>query len=206
MFEEYKCIGILGGTFNPLHMGHIHMAEAVIRQYERIEKIIFFPNNYPRYKDGSQIAQAKHRLAMLRAGTENLSWAQVSDMEISRGGVTYTYDTLTEIAASNQKLHIYYIIGSDSLLSFDKWFRYKDILKLCTLVVGSRDGGDRDKLYHAGDVLTEECGYARIEYLDMKEFPVSSTEIRKSIASGNMPVDLLPSGVAKYIVDNKLYI
>mgnify|MGYP002520576952 CR=1 FL=1 len=204
MFKNYRCIGILGGTFNPVHMGHISMAKAAKENYPGIEKIIFLPNNIPGYKDGSQIADENHRLAMLKEGIKGLPWALVSDMEIKRGGITYTYDTLDTIKNLNPDIVIYFIIGSDSLVSFNKWFRYKDVLKKCILLVGSRDN-NREEMYRAGDRLMQECNYAKIEYLDLKEFPVASTDIRESIKKGNNPGDLLPPGVMKYIIENKLY-
>lgn len=205
MFENYNCIGIMGGTFNPVHKGHIHMAYSAKQQVEEIEKIIFMPNNIPKYKSSQDIASAKQRIDMLCIALDKCEWATVSDMEIKRGGITYTYDTLCTIKNMNNNIKIYFIIGSDSLKSFDKWFRYRDILSMCTLLVASRDG-DKDNLKYYGDRILNEVGYGEILYLNMDELDAASSDIRNRISMGDIPYDILPEGVAGYIIDNKMYI
>ena len=121
IFKQSGCIGILGGTFNPVHIGHIMLADKTIEQYPDIEKIVIMPNNLPAYKNSHELVDSKHRIRMLELATEDRDYVSISDLEIKRGGATYTIDTLREIKNINPSLKIYFIIGADSLFQFEKW-------------------------------------------------------------------------------------
>ncbi|MBQ8412451.1 MAG: nicotinate-nucleotide adenylyltransferase [Lachnospiraceae bacterium] len=203
-WKEYNCIGIMGGTFNPIHNGHILIAKNGFEQFSDIEKIVFMPNAMPKYKDSDDIENSKHRLAMTHIAIKDYEWAALSDMEIKRGGITYTYDTLMDIKSINPDLKIYFIIGADSLASIKKWFRYQDVLSMCTLLVATREKQDLD-IVTMGDKLMSEYDFCHIEYIDMEEYDDSYTEIRESINDGVMPYDILPKEVCEYIEENKLY-
>lgn len=203
-WKEHKCIGIMGGTFNPIHNGHILMAKNAFDQYENIEKIVFMPNAMPKYKDSDHIVSSNHRLTMTYKAIESYDWATLSDMEIKRGGATYTYDTLTEIRNINPELIVYFIIGADSLANIEKWYRYEDVLAMCTLLVAKREGESED-IFSMGEKLRKKYDFCCIKYIDMEEYDASSSFIRESIKDGNMPYDLLPIEVAKYILNNNLY-
>ena len=106
VFLKYNCIGILGGTFNPIHNGHIMLAEKAICQFPEIEKILIMPNNKPAYKGNNEIISPKERIKMLELATLSLDYAEISDIEIKRGGITYSYDTFKEIYAINPDIKI----------------------------------------------------------------------------------------------------
>lgn len=202
-FKNMKCIGMLGGTFNPVHKGHIMMAECTLREKPDIECIVFMPNNLPAYKNTRELTEADHRIHMLEAALRGYDNMCVSEMELARGGITYTADTLREILDINPDLTIYFIIGSDSLESMHLWFLYRDILRMCRLLVADR-GTRRSQMEACAKRLQKEVPEAQIEFLDNREILVSSTDIRARISSGVMP-DTLPQSVAEYIQAHRLF-
>lgn len=204
IFEKSACVGILGGTFNPVHIGHAMLAERAIEQYNDMERVVFMPNNLPAYKNTHEIIDEKHRVNMLRLAIDGKSHSDISLMEISRGGVTYTVDTLREIREINSSIKIYFIIGADSLFSLHKWKDYKDIMSMCTILAARRDS-DYDKMAEYAEKFIGKTGFGCIEFINAPEVDAASSQIRASIAAGNMPYELLPHGVAEYIKDNKLY-
>ena len=125
-------------------------------------------------------------------------------MEIRRGGYTYTYDTLKEITRQNPKLAIYFIIGSDSLMTINKWYKYEEVLKMCTLLVAQRE----DSLAEINafkDKLISDLSYAKVCFLKVEPYEAASSDIRKSISKGKIPDDIMPEVIVKYIKQNKLY-
>lgn len=202
--KNLNCIGILGGTFNPVHNGHLMMAECAVKTIPKIEHILFMPNNFPGYKDASDIVSTKHRLEMLALALHGRSNMSISDLEIKRGGITYTAETLECIHKQNPKLKIYFIIGSDSLYSFKEWFRYRDILAYCTLLVAGRHT-DMEKMQICSGQLKDDVPDADIVLMHNDDVPAASSEIREMISHGCMPWQLLPHKVAEYIMNNGLY-
>lgn len=204
-FKNLKCVAILGGTFNPVHIGHIMLADMTISQYPDIEKVIFMPNNLPSYKSPHDIVDEKHRANMLRLAINDNKSYDISMMEIDRGGVTYTIDTLTDIININPDIKIYFIIGADSLFDLHKWKCYNRILSLCTILAARRDT-DFDKMQEYSEKLIKSTGYGCIEFIKTPEVDAASSDIRDSISMGNIPYTLLPNGVADYIYINGLYV
>lgn len=204
IFERTACVGILGGTFNPVHVGHVMLADMTVRQYADIERLVFMPNNLPAYKNSHEIIDEKHRVNMLKLATDGKDYSDISLMEIERGGITYTVDTLKEIKKLNPDINIYFIIGADSLFDLHKWKDYKSIMSMCTILAARRDS-DYDKMAEYVKTLTRQTGFGRIEFIDAPEIDAASSQIRDSIAAGSIPYELLPDGVAGYIKDNKLY-
>lgn len=203
-FKNCSAIGLLGGTFNPVHNGHIMMAKMAYEQCEDIEKIVFLPNNKPTYKDDKNIVNVEHRIEMLKLATSAMEYAEISDIEIKRGGATYTIDTLQEIKGQNKRLRLYMIIGADSLYTLDKWFKYREILQLCTVLVVSRNT-DYDHMKECADKLMAETENSDIRILKGEEYNVSSSYIRDNMYSSNNIINLLPEGVYDYIISNYLY-
>ncbi|MGN0436448.1 MAG: nicotinate-nucleotide adenylyltransferase [Wujia sp.] len=203
-FKNCSAIGLLGGTFNPVHNGHIMMAKLAYQQCEDIEKIVFLPNNKPTYKDDKNIVNVEHRMEMLKLATSSMDYAEISDIEIKRGGITYTIDTLQEMISQNKKLKIYMIIGADSLYTLDKWFKYREILQLCTVLVVSRNT-DYEHMSRCADRLMAESVHSDIRILKGEEYNVSSSYIRNNIYSSDNIINLLPEGVYDYIIANELY-
>lgn len=203
-FSNFKCIGIYGGTFNPIHNGHIMVIKRAIEQCKDIEKIILMPNNMPEYKKNREILPSDKRLEMLKLIAAENNDIDVSDMEIKRGGYTYTYDTLREILNQKPELKIYFIIGSDSLVSIRKWYKYEEILRMCTLLVAQREE-NYNEMKRFSDNLRNDFGFANIDFLDVKPYDAASSDIRKKIHDGKLPDDILPDVIVKYIKENKLY-
>lgn len=202
--EKYNCVGILGGTFNPIHMGHIELAKNAIKQYSDIEQIIIMPNNLPAYKENKDIADISHRRKMIEIAIKNAQDISISMMEVERGGITFTSDTLEDIKRKNPSMKIYFIIGADSLFSITKWHNYKDVLRLCTLLVARRSS-DYNNMEEYALELVKNIGYGDIKFIYMDEINISSSGIRKDISEGRMPFLMLPEGLDLYIKKNKLY-
>lgn len=202
--EKYNCVGILGGTFNTIHIGHIELAKNAIKQYGDIEQIIIMPNNLPAYKENKDIADISHRRKMIEIAIKNAQDISISMMEVERGGITFTSDTLEDIKRKNPSMKIYFIIGADSLFSITKWHNYKDVLRLCTLLVARRSS-DYNNMEEYALELVKNIGYGDIKFIYMDEINISSSGIRKDISEGRMPFLMLPEGLDLYIKKNKLY-
>lgn len=203
-FKNLTCIGILGGTFNPVHNGHLMMAKHTHEQIAEVEKVVFMPNNLPAYKDSSSIVSNQHRINMLKLAVLDMPYADVSDLEIKRGGVTYSIDTLNEIKMINPNIKIYFIIGADSLFTFDKWYRFEEIFALCTLLVAIRDT-NMAEMEKRANAYRRDYG-AEVFFLRCDEVRASSTKIRELCKNGISVNDMLPANVADYILENGLYV
>ena len=196
---------IFGGSFNPPHAGHVSAAESVSRELVP-DRFLIIPDYEAPHKemaDGSP--EPVQRLELCRIAFGDIPGVEVSDMEILRGGRSYTVDTLTELHELYPDDEFSFVIGSDMLLCFDKrWYRFEDILRLTSLTVCSREENDLEELEAYSGHLREDYG-ARIQILSGHEAVVeSSTEIRRQLASGLRPASL-PDGVWSYIKENRLY-
>jgi len=186
-------IGILGGTFNPIHIGHLILAEES-REKLGLDKIIFIPTNLPPHKGGVEVAAASKRLAMLRRATRGNRCFFVSDIEIKRKGFSYTIETIRELESLYPKQELYFITGSDLLKYLDDWKDLNKIIKMVKFVVAKRPGYP----------LEEIPSY--ISTLQIRAVDVSAFEIRSRIRRRKSFRYLVPEGVYKYIKENKLYI
>lgn len=204
IFQNYNCIGILGGTFNPVHDGHIEIALCAMEQYPDIEKMFFMPNNLPAYKNTWDIVDAEHRINMLLIATRGYDNILISDMEIKRGGTTYTYDTLMEIKESNSDIKIYFIVGADSLFSIKKWYRYEDILKNCVLLVAGRNSNFEEMKLYADEIMQEISG-SDIKFIASEPVEISSSELRYQLSNGLDDSEYIDEEIMEYIFDNMLY-
>jgi nicotinate-nucleotide adenylyltransferase len=203
-FADYKNIAVLGGTFNPVHKGHIYMAKKVLDAYPFLDALYLMPNNLTAYKDNTCIASNEDRLKMLELASSGEEKIKISTLDMVRGGITYTIDTLTDIKRANADVNIFFVIGADSLSSFKKWYVYRDILKSCTLVVIDREGESCD-LQEIRNSLIDENPCADIRILNCGQYPASSTEIRKKIQNNEYEGLQLPDNVLEYILERKLY-
>ena len=204
IFKNTNCIGIMGGTFNPVHIGHLTLIDKTLEQYNDIDKIVVMPNNLPAYKNTHEIVDINHRINMLKLAIEGKDNVVISDLEIVRGGTTYTIDTLKQIKGINPNIKIYFIIGADSLFQFTKWRYYDEILKYCSLLVAKRDS-EYDKMSDVANDIIESVGYGEIKFIKTPNVDVASSDIRNEIAHGNIPKDKIPFNVSQYIIDNNLY-
>lgn len=192
--------GVLGGTFNPPHIGHLSAAEHA-RQALGLDKVLFIPTNIPPHKVlPACSATTEQRCEMVRRMISPYPWAYFSDIEVSRGGPSYTVDTLRQLHRMGYE-DLTLIVGTDMLLSFDQvWRAPREIARLAALAVVSRGIGDRRDLARKAKSLHDALG-ARIRLIDCPVVEVSSTELRRGGAFDR----LTPPAVAAYIAENRLY-
>ncbi|MDD5361710.1 MAG: nicotinate-nucleotide adenylyltransferase [Ignavibacteria bacterium] len=193
--------GILGGSYNPPHIGHSILAENV-REQLSLDKVIFIPSGRHPLKDENEIISAEHRLNMSKIAFGKESHFEVLDHEIEKaktGAVNYTVDTLMELyeVYKNDFVKMYLIIGIDNLIDFPKWKNPDKLFALSEVVVMNRPG------YLVQDVDVEYSRKAR--YLSVPMLEISSTNIRDRVKSGKSIKYLVDEGVEKYIKENGLY-
>jgi len=203
MSGRVKRIGILGGTFDPVHLGHLRMGEIAKREL-KLDELWFMPSGTPAYKlESHGVSSGEHRLNMLRLALAGLPDFTISEIELGRKGNTYTSDTLTELSRSCPGAHFYFILGGDSLDYLDRWHDAVTIFRLATVAAFPRADFSKDRLKEKAASL-RKLG-ARIRLLDMEPFDFSSTEIRRRAEKGEGLSDLVPEPVARYILSNDLY-
>ncbi|NMP37916.1 MAG: nicotinate (nicotinamide) nucleotide adenylyltransferase [Clostridiales bacterium] len=197
-------IGIFGGSFDPVHNGHVALAEHFYEQL-RLDKIIVIPALVAPHKTQLRTADAADRLNMCRLAFADERF-EISDIEILRGGKSYTVDTLSYLHEKYPDSELYLIIGADMLLYFDKWFRWRDIADMAYICAAVRnDNPDEYELLRKYSFSALADIKERIILSGAKPFEVSSTGIREKIRSGESVEQLVPPEVAKYIKDGGLY-
>lgn len=194
-------IGMYGGSFNPPHNGHLHLANEV-GSLAGLDKIIIIPSNISPQKSNNGNIDPMHRINMCK-DVFSSSLFEVSDCEISRGGRSYTVDTLTFLKEQYPDDELYLFMGSDMLLSFHTWYRYKDILSMCTLCAIARDDedGEEELRSYADEMLPD----GKVLVFDIAPVEVSSSQIRENIRNGISCDGLISEKTAEYIKENKLY-
>ncbi|HEY0867782.1 MAG TPA: nicotinate-nucleotide adenylyltransferase [Fimbriimonas sp.] len=192
-------IGILGGTFDPPHVGHLALARAAQTQLE-LDEVLFLPAARNPLKPRSSRTDGKHRLEMVRRLVQNEDRMAVSDMELTRGGVSYTVDTLGELHMV-QPADYWFILGADALRGFGEWKSPHRLLRLCRLAVAVRPPmSPQDALVRLPEEYRE-----KVDIVSMPPMAMSSTEIRERLARGKGTLDWVPETVLRYIQTNKLY-
>lgn len=185
-------IGILGGTFNPIHIGHLILAEEA-REKLALDKIIFVPTYLPPHKDNSDIAAAEDRLTMVEVAISGNPYFSVSDLEIKRDGRSYTIDTIKELKIRYPKDDLYFIIGSDLLKYLQEWKDLTEIIKIVKFIAATRPGYPLEKIP------------SHISTLPIRAVDISGFEIRKAIREGKSFRYLVPEEVFDYINKHGLY-
>lgn len=203
-FQQFHTIAILGGTFNPVHVGHVEMAKHVLRKYPDIEQLFLMPNHLPAYKEDDELVSKQDRLAMLSLAVSGMERVSVSSFEIVQDGYTYTANTLRQIREQNKDLTIYFIIGDDSLFSFHKWYQYEEVMKLCNILVIAREEG-AEKVKQCISEYNARYPYAEFAYVEMPHVPVSSSDIRRCCQNGEDITGKVPEPVRAYIEKHQLY-
>jgi nicotinate-nucleotide adenylyltransferase len=185
-------IGILGGTFNPVHIGHLILAEEA-REKLGLDKVIFVPAFLPPHKDGSDVAVAKHRFSMVKLAIKGNKYFVASDIEIKRDGRSYTIDTIKEFKKKFQRDDLYFIIGSDLLKYLDEWKDLNEIIKMVRFVAATRPGYPLERIP------------AYITTLPIRAVDVSAFEVRECIRDDKSFRYLVPEAVFNYIKRQGLY-
>ncbi len=189
-------LGILGGSFDPIHNGHIAIAQRAI-VHLKLDAFYFIPAGIPPHKRRRVHASANQRLEMLRLALTDFGDARIWDGEIRRVGPSYTIDTLYELKQEHPDSGCFFVIGSDNLKEIPTWHRYREVLSLVTLCVASRPGYSLD--------IPPELREARIKEFSSPNLAVSSTEIRKRLSEGLSVQELIPERVYRYIQEKGLY-
>ena len=195
-------IGIFGGTFNPIHEGHIRLAAAYQKEMQ-FDKLLLIPTKIPPHKRVHHLASDAHRLEMCRIAAEKYPFLEVSDIEIRRDKKSYTYDTLADLAKEYPDSAFYLIMGSDMFLTFLSWYQAEKMLSMATLLTASRDERDTEALKTEKEKIEAKGGNAMV--LGLPVFEVSSTEIRRRIREKENLTGLLDKKVEAYIKKNGLY-
>ncbi|MEI8138405.1 MAG: nicotinate-nucleotide adenylyltransferase [bacterium] len=198
-------LGVLGGTFNPVHLGHLIMAQDAIERFE-LTKVMFVPCAQPPHKSSYELPVAHHRLAMLEAAIEGDLQFEVSDMEIQRGGTSYTIDSMRILAEHHPDMELCFIIGADSLMELHLWKDIELLLKLCRIVTIARPGIDLAAL--AKSDLKLPAPWPERLLADVRGghlIDISSTDIRYRVAEGMSIRYLVSPAVDMYITEHSLY-
>ena len=192
-------LGILGGTFNPIHNGHIALA-GLVRERLGLGRILLLPAGDPPHKPAGELARAEDRYAMCVLAA-SCDWLVASRLELDRAGVTYTVDTLRQLEAEEP---LYYIVGDDTLMELQHWRRAPEVLQRATFVVAGRQSTPPEQVAREQARLTRDYG-ARILRLEWAGSPLSSTLVRDRVRAGLPLTDMVPPAVANYIADRGLY-
>ncbi len=202
---KYK-IGIMGGTFNPIHNGHLTMAETARREYD-LDEVIFMPAGLQwMKKDSPDWMDAELRYEMTALAIADRPHFRASRMEIDRPGNTYTYETLEILHKEEPQADLYYIIGTDTLANMPKWRNPEKVFSQCVILCALRDDADQDSFSRLLLSTKEAFPDSDIRPLSMKKMDISSSAIRKTVENGEaLPEDMLPKAVLKYIQEHGLY-
>ena len=198
-----KKMGLFGGSFDPIHQGHVEMALRLADALE-LDGVLLMPTFVPPHKIRESMASAQHRLAMCRLAAEGHPRLQVSDLELTREGASFTVDTLKALCEQHPDTKWYLITGADMFVTLRSWYRFEEIARMAVLCTVPREGTDSQQLTdYAASLMADgiEC------YVDSRPvMTVSSTELRRRVTAGESLSGLVPEAVAEYIAQQGLYL
>jgi nicotinate-nucleotide adenylyltransferase len=205
---EVRSLGILGGTFNPPHVGHLALARHA-RMELGLECVVLMPAGSPLHKPAAEDPGSECRLAMCRLAARTVEGASACALEVERGGPSYTVDTLRAIHAAHPNAELTFIVGADTASTLASWREPVELLGLARLAVASRTGADRDRVLAtvaglAGAEARERVT-SRIDFLTMDTIDVSSSAVRERASRAEPLGDLVPATIADYIAEHGLY-
>ena len=199
--EAYR-LGVLGGSFNPVHNAHLAMARAAIEAFG-LEQVLFLPTGNPPHKHAG-LADKEHRLRMVELAVDGCPGFAVSDLEVRREGTIYTVDTLRILRERRPDASLWYIVGADTLLELHTWREIDAVFALCGFIVCARPGWQEEEVADCASRLRERG--AVIRWLYMPGMNISSTMIRRSLERGEKTAkDLVPPAVWRYLREHRLY-
>jgi len=194
-------VGILGGTFNPPHLGHLVCAQEAYRELE-LDRVMLIPARIPPHKPVEHEPGAHHRLELCRLAVAGDERFDVSEIELDRDGPSYTVDTLVALTTEAPNTEFFFIVGGDIAAGLPRWRQPERVLELATLAIAKRRGTARASVDTA---LSELPGSERARFFQMPRIGVSSTMIRRRVRAGQPIRYLVPDPVARYIGDHGLY-
>ena len=198
-FEAMTVIGLYGGTFDPVHTGHVEIAGRAYAQHG-FSKVLMIPANNPWLKQGAPVSTFQHRLRMLQIAVDGHQGLEVSDIEGRREGPTYTIDTVKQLQQEYPGCELTLLVGQDSVQTMPRWHRAEELLSLCPLAVYKRD----EKNPRASEEIITDLG-GQMTWINGPALTVSATELRQLIALGEDPDSKLPRGVYAYLQQQGLY-
>ncbi len=202
-FLKHK-IGIIGGTFDPIHYGHLFIAETALDKLN-LDKIIFIPAGIPPHKNQSLITDSFKRVDMVKLATKKNSNFEVSTIEVNKQKTSYTIDTIKELKKYyNNKVDIFFITGDDAFINIETWKKYDELLNSTNFIVMTRSINN-SKLLNEKIELYKTKYNANVTKVEIPILEISSTDVRERIKKNNSIKYLLPEEVEKYILENKLY-
>jgi len=218
--SEKDKVGLFGGTFDPVHMGHLRAAEE-IRECFSLEKVFFIPSALPPHKQSSHVTPPEHRLEMLRLAVDSNAHFDISDYEIKRQSTSYTIETLRYLTETQTDRDYYFIVGHELFTEIETWKEYRELFTLSNFIVMTRPGFTNNESDELPLALKSDFSYAKreekvriyrnkenkiIAFTHIRGFEISSTEVRQLAAAGKSIKYLVPEQVEDYIASNELYI
>lgn len=203
MNENKKRVGIMGGTFNPIHLGHLIIAEAAYEAYN-LDEVLFVPSGVSYMKDQSEILDAKKRVHMTGLAIEDNPHFALSTIEIDRDGNSYSYETLETLRKQNPNTEYYFLVGSDTLFALETWKHPEILLPSCTILVAVRDGVPMEKMQEHAKYLEEKFG-GSIQLLTTPNIEISATDIRDRLSQNRNVKYFVPDAVLDFINKYDLY-
>lgn len=202
-------IGIMGGTFNPIHKGHIQIAQSAYEQYH-LDTVWFMPNHIPAYKATDQIVSEVDRLAMVELAIRKIPYFCSSDYELRREGNTYTCDTLKGLTTEYPEDDFYFIMGADSLMYFDKWVHPEQIASMAQILVAARDHSSYAQLEEKIRQLEQLYPGSGFHIIECAEIACSSSRLREELhqsidSPSSYVVEYMNPDVLQYITEKGLY-
>jgi nicotinate-nucleotide adenylyltransferase len=204
--NKKRRIGILGGTFNPIHIGHLIIAEAGRESYD-LQKVLFIPSAHPPHKDGRNVIDANHRYRLVSLAVADHPLFEVSDIEMKMGGRSYSIETVAELKKiEGERSEFFFVIGSDSVPELRTWKNIEGLAGLCRFVVVPRPGWELERLARMDIGLPESFKGALLSHtISAPLIGISSTDIRDRIRRGRSIRYLVPRAVEEYIAEYNLY-
>ena len=201
--ETKKKVGIMGGTFNPIHLGHMLVAENAYETFD-LDEILFVPSGESYMKEN--VLDAKTRITMTGVAIEDNSHFALSTIEVDRGGNSYSYETIEELKKHNPNTEYYFIVGADSLMNMEKWKNPEKIFNEVTILVAVRMGCTKDQLIEKIEELKEKFKGAKFFILPINTVDISSTSIRDKVRKGKSIRYMVHYKVIEYIKKNHIYL
>ena len=198
--------GILGGSFDPVHCGHLYVARECLRALA-LDRVLFVPARVPPHKQMVRLSEAQHRLAMARLAIAGEAVFDVSDMELQRTGPSYTIDTiLAELTRLGDSAELFLLMGADQAVEVETWRRIKELVRLCQLVPVTREGTSLAGLDRLKGTLPEDAVEAMKSIaLRIPTRNIAATEIRRRVRAGLPISEMVPAAVEAYIAEHGLY-